>query len=124
MIQPNTRTNVLAVHKLTNWVRRQHGQPPLRLDPKLNRTAQDKALEMFWRKYFGHVNPDGKGPPYGENIARGYPTAIDAMEGWRTSVGHHDNMIDSGYRRMGVGYMIKPNPLHVGWTWIWVQHFA
>ncbi len=111
---------------LTNQERERQGLPPLTLDVKMSEAAQAHAVDMHTRSYFSHDNPEGESPfdrmrnlgiEFGyaaENIARGYPTPQDVIDGWMKSSGHRANILHSKMKRIGVGY-------HRGY---WVQNFA
>jgi hypothetical protein len=40
----------------------------------------------------------------GENIAMGYTSPEDVMDGWMNSQGHRNNILNSRYKYIGVGY--------------------
>ncbi|MCY1014033.1 CAP domain-containing protein [Nannocystis pusilla] len=40
----------------------------------------------------------------GENIAAGYSTAAQVVNGWMTSTGHCNNIMNGNYKHLGVGY--------------------
>ncbi|TGV29209.1 secretion protein, partial [Mesorhizobium sp. M00.F.Ca.ET.186.01.1.1] len=39
----------------------------------------------------------------GENIAAGYPDAIEAHESWMNSPGHRKNILEKDFTQLGVG---------------------
>jgi len=39
----------------------------------------------------------------GENIAAGYPDAIEAHESWMNSPGHRKNVLEKDFTQLGVG---------------------
>lgn len=39
----------------------------------------------------------------GENIAWGYRTAEEVVDGWMNSAGHRANILSSNFNRLGVG---------------------
>lgn len=47
-------------------------RPHMRCDPILMKVAQQRAADLAGRRYFSHVDPDGKGPNY-HVIRAGYP---------------------------------------------------
>lgn len=111
---------------LTNQEREKQGLPALTLDAQMTVAAQAHAVDMHTRNYFGHDNPEGESPfdrmrnlgiKFGyaaENIARGYRTPEDVVQGWMNSSGHRANILHNKMKRLGVGY-------HQGY---WVQNFA
>ena len=54
----------------------------------------------------------------GENIALGYPTPAAVMGGWMNSSGHRANILNSGYRDLGVSCLLRN-----GTPW-WTQNFG
>lgn len=102
------------VVRLTNAERARHGCGRLRIDDRLHEAARAHSDDMATRDYLDHVSPDGVGPgeraeaagydAWGaENIASGYQTAEDVVEGWMSSQGHRDNILNCSLRAIGVG---------------------
>jgi uncharacterized protein YkwD len=94
---------------------------PLTMSYELQQAARFHSWDMAERDYFGHNTPEGccfvkrtnlfnyEGRALGENIAVGYPTAEDVVQGWADSDGHCQNMMkekDGDYwvDEIGVGY--------------------
>lgn len=100
---------------LTNQVREAVGVHALTESSKLNIAAFDKAQDMLINQYFAHVGPDKKrlsgwlfdvGYNYavaGENLAMGFSSAEDVVNGWIESRTHYANLIDSDFSEIGVG---------------------
>lgn len=96
-----------------NIEREKAGVSPLALDDTLCSAANVRAGEIT--SSFSHTRPDGRscftamdeaGYFYsyaGENIAWGYPTAKDVVEGWMNSPGHRANILSSNFNRIGIG---------------------
>ena len=92
--------------------------------------ATIRALEMAWSNKFSHDRPNGSscfsvlndlGINYysvGENIAWGYSTPRDVMKGWMTSPGHKTNILNGGYRTIGIGCLVTKKGTY------WVQCFG
>ena len=69
---------------------------------------------MASRDYFSHVSPNGAKPSdrarragyryclIAENIANGYPTVAQVMEGWMKSKGHRKNILLSKVTEFGL----------------------
>ncbi len=100
---------------LTNRERAAKGLMPLITDPLLGQTAQAHADDMRANHYFSHTDLHS-GQPWdrtratgyisdlvGENIAWGQHSPREVMTAWMTSDGHRGNILDSGYRAIGVG---------------------
>lgn len=98
----------------------------LQLDPLMNAVAQAHAEDMVNNNYFSHYSLDGRSPAdrlraagvtfstWGENIAWGYTSPTSVMSAWMNSSGHRANILNSGFRRIGIGYYRN----------YWVQVFA
>lgn len=90
------------------------GLDPLTLNPKLNQAAADRAADLFKKRYFGHVSPDGVSPfvafvgrgyiysVAGENLAVGQNSARQVVDDWMASPGHRANILASDYRDAGL----------------------
>jgi uncharacterized protein YkwD len=102
----------LTVVQLINSYRAANGVAPLRVGPALSRAAQAHSNDMARRGYFDHgdfvsrLRIFGVRAPYiGENLAEGTrplsPAAIVRM--WIKSPPHRENLLDRGFRRIGVG---------------------
>ena len=102
----------LAVVRLINSFRAQNGVPPLLVGPALTRAAQSHSADMARRGYFDHgafvtrLRRFGVRAPYvGENIAAGSrpPTPATVVRMWINSPPHRENLLDRGFRHIGVG---------------------
>jgi uncharacterized protein YkwD len=90
---------------LMNAERERKGLPRLRSNRKLNAAAEDRVRDMFRRRYFGHVAPDGTQPDawvrrhgydytrIGENLATGQRGAREAVDQWMRSRGHRATLL-------------------------------
>jgi len=102
-----------------NQIRASRGLPPLTADPALVEVARIRSRDMAARGYFSHNPPDGcnyvcimdqRGVPHawaGENIAWNTwdwsKTADIAIDMWRNSPGHMENILGCHYTRFGTG---------------------
>ncbi|MCM3489828.1 stalk domain-containing protein [Alkalihalophilus marmarensis] len=106
----------LEIFILTNEERQKHNRSPLALDVELSNVARIKSKDMHDVGYFAHNSPT-YGTPFemmdrfnisyraaGENIAAGYTGADQVTNGWINSPGHHRNMINDRFHRIGIGY--------------------
>lgn len=87
----------------------------LRLDPKLCLAARGHSQDMKEHSFFSHTSPlPGKSSPSkraalagtsggGENIYMGSKNPASANKGWFFSPGHHKNMFNPSYGRVGLG---------------------
>ena len=99
---------------LINAERAKVGVPTLSLRAEIVPVARAHSRDMFERKYFSHVNPEGKdagdrlddaGVSYflaGENLAYA-PDVGTAHEGLMNSEGHRKNILEPEFRRIGIG---------------------
>jgi uncharacterized protein YkwD len=104
---------------------------PLTMEARLRCAARVHSKDMNDRDFFSHFNPDGEGPSdrvdqtgylwtsVGENIASGYPTAIEVMGAWLESSGHCANIRNPDFTELGIGY-------YAGGPYgsLWTQVFA
>lgn len=109
------------VVRLVNEIRQKNGLKTLTFDWELARVARYKSQDMKDNRYFSHNSPV-YGTPYqmmksfgisyrsaGENIAKGYSTPQAVVNAWMNSPGHRANILNSGYTRIGVGYVAGGN---------------
>lgn len=100
---------------LVNSERGKVGCSPLTLNAKLSKAAQDHSADMASHQNMSHTGSDGSDPgqritaagytwsAYGENVAYGYSTPEQVMAGWMSSPGHKRNILDCGFKEIGVG---------------------
>src|SRR5688500_15383544 len=81
----------------------------------LAKAAYDHSVDMESKNYFDHTGLNGSTPgtritaagytwkAYGENIAKGYTSETAVVNGWLASEGHCKNIMNAGFREMGVG---------------------
>ncbi len=93
-----------------NRYRQAHALPPLQPSRGLLRTAFQHSWNMRNRYGFRHGGTSGWS---GENIAMGQPDPVSVTRDWYNSSGHRANMLNRGYRYIGVAY-------HNG---MWTQQF-
>ncbi|MFJ8026128.1 CAP domain-containing protein [Streptomyces sp. NPDC096311] len=106
---------VTRVVALVNSERGKVGCSPLTLNAKLSKAAQDHSADMASHQNMSHTGSDGSDPgqrittagytwsAYGENVAFGYSTPEEVMAGWMSSPGHKRNILDCGFKEIGVG---------------------
>jgi uncharacterized protein YkwD len=117
-----------------NAERKRAGVPPLKPNPRLDVAAQRHAGDMLARAYFAHQSPEGKtvreratAASYdwrsiGENIAEGQLTVTEVMDTWMHSPGHRRNILDPGFRELGVGLALGKSG--DGYQVEWAQTFG
>ncbi len=110
--------------------------PVLKLNTKLNNSAQAKAEDMANYKvpYFSHVSPSGKkwsdfikesSYEYiiaGENLANGFESVSKMVEAWMNSPSHRENILNKEVEETGIG--ISYGKLDDRPTIFVVQHFG
>ena len=111
---------------LVNAEREKEGLAHLGSLDSLTAAAQKRAEEIA--VWFDHTRPGGRGcftvlddygvvsTSKGENIAAGYNSPADAVDGWMKSSGHRQNILGD-FHRMGVGVYVKKGTVY------WVQLF-
>ena len=94
-----------ALLDFMNAHRQRRGLPRLKLNDKLTAAAEDRIRDMFDRRYFDHVAPDGtlpyvwvrrRGYDYariGENLATGQRSAQEVVDQWMRSRGHRATLL-------------------------------
>ena len=117
------------VARLVNAERAKYGLTPLAYSESIEKAAQVRAAEII--EVFDHTRPNGAscftalqeaGVVYrtaGENIAAGYSTPQQVVEGWMNSSGHRSNILNANYGKIGVGYVEGG-----GYRTNWVQLFT
>ncbi|MFJ9499960.1 CAP-associated domain-containing protein [Brevibacillus centrosporus] len=101
---------------LVNVARSRAQLPPLQWNEKAAEVARGHSRDMESNDFFDHVSATTGSDPFerlkqasipyrmaGENIAAGYPDAIEAHESWMNSPGHRKNVLEKGFTQLGVG---------------------
>ncbi|MDV3353304.1 calcium-binding protein [Leptolyngbyaceae cyanobacterium CCMR0082] len=125
------------VLELTNEFRAQNGLKPLVFDQSLNKAADQHSKDMAQKDFFSHQGQNGSSPAdraknagyesgfVGENIAAGYRSAQDVVDGWINSPGHRANLLNSNYNEIGIGYYFLENDTgSVNYNSYWTQVFG
>ena len=124
----NTEKFIKEVIRLTNIERQKAEKNPVQENAALDKGAAVRAKECALVKY-SHTRPDGTnantayheagaGNIRGENIAVGFRTPKEFVNGVVNSPGHYVTMADSGATHIGVGCYKKDGVIY------WVQIFA
>lgn len=99
---------------LVNGERAKAGVGPLTVDAKITAVARAHSKDMFERRYFSHITPEGTdvgdrltagGVSYtyaGENLAYA-PDVETAHQGLMNSEGHRHNILDLHFHKVGIG---------------------
>lgn len=132
-VQPAQASDLNELLRLVNQERTAAGVAPLSLDTCLSIAADNHAEDMALNNYFSHTGLDGSSPGdrarragytgggVGENIAAGQVTPRGVLNAWMASSGHRRNILNSGYRVIGLGYSNKSTQLA---RTRWVQVFG
>lgn len=100
--------------KLINQERSKIGLKALIMDEKLQEVARTHSKDMWQRRYFSHVSPDGEEPLdrvkksgiqftiVGENLALA-PNVRLAQIGLMNSEGHRANILGATFTKVGIG---------------------
>lgn len=115
------------VFHLTNVEREKQGLAPFQIDEALSKVAREKSRDMAQNGYFDHQSPT-HGSPFdmmraygityqtaGENIAKGQQTPEEVVNAWMNSQGHRENILNSRFTHIGIGYIEQGNH--------WTQQF-
>lgn len=105
----------------TNAQREANNEKPLAANAQLSAAAQAKANDMVSKNYWSHNAPDGQTPwtfigsagyqyqAAGENLAYGFASASQVINGWMNSAEHRANILDADYQDVGFGIAESPN---------------
>lgn len=118
-------TKAFEVFEQLNALRRSLDLDELVMDKTLLEVGMQRAAECA--VYYGHSRPDGTDcfaifPPAGaasENIAAGYMTATDVMQGWINSASHYRAMTNPDLDAVGIGCFRQANG-----AYYWTQVFT
>jgi uncharacterized protein YkwD len=99
--------------KYTNAQRAKYGLAALEIDHDLMDSARQHASWMASNRRLVHTSR-----PVAENIAMGQPHSLSVVRDWMNSSGHRANILNRGYRRIGVAAYRTP-----GGTIYWCQQF-
>ena len=133
VIAAQNATYEAEVVELVNQRRAEEGLPPMKLVSALTDAARYHAADMAEDQYFSHPSQDRIDGnlstvcswsdriksfytgywTLGENIAWGYASPEEVMQGWMESPGHRGNILGN-YAEIGVGYFDSR----------WVQDFG
>ena len=120
---PEIRAAILCLH---NQIRAENDLPALRENKKLRKAALGHSRDMVKDSYFEHTTPEGvtmvdrilrakyvredQGWELGENLAWGTGSSARraaSSTAWMDSPGHRANILNAGFREMGVGIVAR-----------------
>jgi uncharacterized protein YkwD len=115
----NTEAFALEVIELADLERGKVDAGPLTAQAQLTQAAQVHALDMACNLFVSHSGTDGSSPfdrmtrfgyafsAAAENVAAGYATPAEVVQGWMDSPGHRENVLNPAYTQIGVGYVFN-----------------
>ncbi|MFI9344041.1 CAP domain-containing protein [Streptomyces sp. NPDC052773] len=125
---PTASGAVARIVELVNAERGKAGCSPVKPNATLTKAAQAHSEDMAAHRNMSHTGSDGSSPgeritragynwsTYGENVAYGYSTPEQVMAGWMSSPGHKANILNCGFKEIGVGLAQPGN--------YWTQDFG
>lgn len=113
-----------------NAFRSARGLPVLAVSDTLTAAAKWMSTDMGARNYFAHTSLDGRSPTQrmadagypafgtwtGEDLAAGFTTTTDVLNGWINSPAHYAVLVNPQYHAIGVGRGYAPGSTY-GWYW-------
>lgn len=115
---------------LVNTQRLLHRVKPLKENILLNKSAKNKACDIFEKGYWSHYSPNGKTPwdfmsesgykhiQAGENLARNFDSDDEAMNAFMRSEGHRRNILRVEYTEIGIGRCGNITVQHFGTPYV------
>ncbi len=107
-----------------NEIRRQNGLQSLTWDENLMLAAHIRAEECS--QVWSHRRPNGLAfntvdakHVFGENLAFGYASAADAINGWMASESHRANILDKDFTKAAIAIYCASDG-----TYYWAQEFG
>lgn len=114
--QPAAVAELLA---LVNADRAADGCPPVTLHPSLVDQSQAHAERQAAEGSMFHSGGVTGFDTWGENVAYGYDTAAAVHQGWMSSPGHRENILNCAFTVMGAGAADSPDGVRY-----WTEQFA
>jgi uncharacterized protein YkwD len=118
-----------------NSFRASRGLATLFVSDTLTSAAKWMAVDMATQNYFQHTSLDGRSPTQrmadagypafqtwaGEDLAAGYTTAAEVLNGWINSPAHLAVLTNPAYRAIGIGRAYSAGSQ---WKWYWDADFG
>ncbi|HUQ16595.1 MAG TPA: CAP domain-containing protein [Candidatus Saccharimonadales bacterium] len=118
-----------------NAFRASRGLHQLVVSDSLTYAAKWMATDMAVNNYFSHTSLDGRSPTQrmsdfgypatstwaGEDLAAGYASAADVLQGWINSPAHLAVLLNPEYRAIGIGRAASIAALY---PWYWSADFG
>jgi len=110
------RAHELQILDLVNVIRHRHRLGKLEWNKEAADVARNHSEDMRAHQFFDHVSATTGLDPFqrlkqknitytlaGENIAAGFPDAIEAFHSWMNSASHRKNVLEKDFTQLGVG---------------------
>ncbi|BBH69550.1 hypothetical protein ACTI_62350 [Actinoplanes sp. OR16] len=119
-VKASETTLQTEINRLINVERTSRGCAALKTDAKLTVAARGHSAWMAQTGTFSHTGRSnsnfvarskaaGYATPSAENIAWGYRTAKQVVDGWMKSPGHRTNILNCKSKTVGVGAVFSAN---------------
>lgn len=126
-----TQLTTAAITAAINKVRKANGRPPLTYNHRLEEAARSQSRLMAERDKLSHdlgvtlrqrVTKAGYDGAVGENVAGGYYTIEEAIQGWLNSPKHRDTLLSTKFTEFGLAVAAVPNgkPSRMGIYWTFI----
>ncbi len=119
------------VYNLINSYRQSQNLPEVIVDPRLENSSLNKAIDMVNNNYFEHRNPwsfiNEAGYDFNyaaENLAINYYSSSSLIRGWQNSPSHNSTLLDERNKHMGFSYICDVTITQYTDTCVAVIHFA
>jgi cysteine-rich secretory family protein len=113
-----------------NAFRGARGLSTLAVSDTLAAAAKWMSIDMGSHNYFAHTSLDGRSPTQrmadagypafgtwtGEDLAAGYTSTADVLNGWIKSPAHYAVLVNPQYRAIGIGRVYTAGSTY-GWYW-------
>lgn len=120
---PESKAVAKAAFDQVNAQRSVAGLTPLKWSNGLEQASAVRAVEAA--QVWSHNRPDGteywtvnSNIVYGENLAKGYASAGEAVTAWMNSPTHKDNILFSGFKTAAIAIHIDNG------LWYWANEFG
>jgi uncharacterized protein YkwD len=125
---PVLDTEEVAFCQQVNTYRAQNGLGPVKVSVTMTRAARWMSADLATKDYFDHTDSLGRsfstrlasfgyrGAIVSENLAAGAATGSGALDLWRNSAPHNQNMLNAAWRYMGIGRAYGADSTY-GWYW-------
>jgi uncharacterized protein YkwD len=122
-----TTKDAYAAATLISRYRAQHGLGPVTVGPRLNDAAVAQARAIAGAPTLSHgafaerVRSFGIRGEAAENLTAGSQTVEHAIERWKASSGHNENLLLPAVRQIGIAHAHSPG---AGWDHYWALVLA